>query len=872
MRRRVLRCVLVFSVLVLPCAVATGQVLPPYIQDFELFAACGTSCATPCLLSEGWTNSTIDGTDWLVDVGGTPSSATGPIVDHTLGTAEGHYLYTESSGCNNVSAELLSPVLTVAGSTAPGIRFWYHMYGATMGTLHVDVIEDPNGTPVRTNDVIPAVTGNLDQWQRTACIPLDATAAGGEVQVVVRGVTGSSFTSDMAIDDFEFFDLSGTDAAVVGISGPGCAGSSAVTVTIENRGGADLIDVPLTLLVDGVPQVTEVFPGPLAGCGTAVHTFTTAVLSPGVFDVTVTADLPGDSDPSNDSFTASMVFQPVVTSYPYLDDFEGGNVTWVHGGMNDPWEVGTPAKSVINTANSGLNAWVTGLSAPYQNSTYAWVAGPCVDLSSLQAPRFEAAVWWNSEFSWDGAQLQMTTDGVDWIPVGSVGSGANWYTDTTIVGLAPSGSEEGWSGRNSTANGSGGWVIAGQALPMVAPGSVARLRVAFGSDGSVVDDGFAFDDVRIFDPLAVEVAGALDTGGDGVADPGDVVTYTFTITNLATAGDQTNVAVTDSLGSTVSCPGGNPIPSLAPTEVVVCTGGYAITQEDIDLGSRANTASATSDQIGPVTASSSTPIPQDPAMTLVKTGVLDDGGDGADPGDLIHYSLEVTNGGNVTLTSVALSDPLLSAIACPGGNPIPTVAPGGVVTCTGSYAITAADIALGVRDNTASATSDQVGPVSSSFSTTIPTADLSVSLTDDRFVALPGDRVIYLLTAGNNGPYDAVGVTVEDLFPSLLVDCTWFCTPTGGASCTSGPIDGDIVDVIDLPAGSSAVYGAVCDVDLAAPPYEQLVNTATITRAAALPDPFMANNIATHSDCGPLRLFCAAFEGGDTSEWSHTVP
>ena len=90
---------------------------------------------------------------------------------------------------------------------------------------------------------------------------------------------------------------------------------------------------------------------------------------------------------------------------------------------------------------------------------------------------------------------------------------------------------------------------------------------------------------------------------------------------------------------------------------------------------------------------------QSPAITVVKS---------ASPstfsvaGETINYSFDVTNSGNVTLTSVKVDDhglPGLSAITCPHT----TLAAGASQTCTATYLTTAADVDAGSVTNTATA-------------------------------------------------------------------------------------------------------------------------------------------------------------------------
>ncbi|MCP4000274.1 MAG: hypothetical protein GY727_05115, partial [Gammaproteobacteria bacterium] len=185
---------------------AFPPVSAPYFVDFE------AALTLPNL----WTNETDDDFDWTVDEGGTTSSGTGPDVDHTLGTPLGNYVYTESSSPNYPSmvAHLTTPFIDMSTVSSPGLSFWYHMAGATMGELHVDVYH--NGAwvlDVMTPLVGPQQAATSDPWLQTI-VDLSAYAS-GPVQVRFRGITGTSFTSDMAIDDVAFSTLSGNPVMVV---------------------------------------------------------------------------------------------------------------------------------------------------------------------------------------------------------------------------------------------------------------------------------------------------------------------------------------------------------------------------------------------------------------------------------------------------------------------------------------------------------------------------------------------------------------------------------------------------------------------------------------------------------------------------------
>jgi MAM domain, meprin/A5/mu/CARDB len=575
-------------------ASAQAPVAAGFIENFDAEPTCTTTATAACPLVGSFTNLTTDnGGDWIADIGGTGSVNTGPSVDHTTGTPTGVYLYTETSGSTAGTERIVvSPKLDLATAANPQAGFWYHMFGDTMGTMHVDFIQQINagtdatfiqdgggpgihlinsptavftgvaagdtlnlsgavdpqfdgeyvivtaGSPTdvlvtttatftgmgavetmltyehnrTTVDITPPFTDNQDLWQKKDVPLLPALVAGGNAftgQVAIRFANGTSFTSDAAIDDFEFVDALPDDVGVQAFSlGTDiCPGSYNLTATIRNFGTNPQSNIPVTLLINGAVVAAETIAGPLAGGASVDYTFTTPVVlaAPGPFTGDVIANaVPNDQNPTNDLVSAAgsvSALGSIPVAGGYLEDFELGQGGWTIGGTTTTWAFGTPAGAVIVGAASGVNAFGTGnLTGQYLNNEDGFVRSPCFDMTGMADPYISLDVWWNAEFSWDGMNVQYTTDGGNtWTNVGAFGDPNNWYTDNTINGM-PGGSMEGWSGRDSTANGSGGWVTAFRQVPFLANVGAVEFRVTFGSDASVPDNGTAFDNFQIFEP------------------------------------------------------------------------------------------------------------------------------------------------------------------------------------------------------------------------------------------------------------------------------------------------------------------------------------------------------------------------------------
>ena len=236
-----------------------------------------------------------------------------------------------------------------------------------------------------------------------------------------------------------------------------------------------------------------------------------------------------------------------------------------------------------------------------------------------------------------------------------------------------------------------------------------------------------------------------DENGDGVVDPGETISYTFTVTNTGNV-TLTDVTVTDQLNGSVTCPTG----PLAPGQTITCHGDnpYTVTEADIVNGNVPNTGTADGTPpagVAPITpASSSVSTPTataDGSLSLVTNAVPgDENGNGkVDAGETISYTFTVTNTGNVTLTDVTVTDQLSGSVTCPTG----PLAPGESMVCHGdnAHVVTEAEALLGTVVNTGTANGtppagvDPVSPATSTVTTLVArAADVTPSPTD------PSDR------------------------------------------------------------------------------------------------------------------------------------
>jgi uncharacterized repeat protein (TIGR01451 family) len=257
------------------------------------------------------------------------------------------------------------------------------------------------------------------------------------------------------------------------------------------------------------------------------------------------------------------------------------------------------------------------------------------------------------------------------------------------------------------------------------------------------------DDAQVIVELKpdIEVVKTATTAGGKVTQVGQVVDYTFTVTNTGNT-TLTNVTLTDPLPGlstpTVNADGwpGTAAGVLKPGEKVIFTASLTVDQVRFDAGSILNTATTKGECDGcgePAEDDDdeSVEVEQHPAIDLVKTAETFDAGTSTPTdlaktlsavGDYAVYTFTITNTGDVTLHDVTLSDDMLAGY---GVTPdcvwtgAPELAPGESTTCTATLTATQAvkDSPYGELPNTAVAVGTPPDPDPTDYDDPEPVTD-----------------------------------------------------------------------------------------------------------------------------------------------------
>ena len=274
------------------------------------------------------------------------------------------------------------------------------------------------------------------------------------------------------------------------------------------------------------------------------------------------------------------------------------------------------------------------------------------------------------------------------------------------------------------------------------------------SDGNTVDDPTVVNTQSSGAMEVTKTASVVDTNGNGNNDQGDVIVYTILVSNTGSvtlSGLSLTDTLTDGSGGTLNLTSGpsfysNSLSSaegsLAVGEISTYTATYTISQNAANTGSVNNSVSVTAstpgntndvtdisddgdDTDGNTTNDVTVVITSsDSSIEVTKTAVVNDTNSNSktDQGDVIVYNITVRNTGNITLSSITISDTLSdgnggslsldsgpSFVSNSGSSAQGTLISGEIATYTATYTISAAAENTPSINNTAQVTASTPG-------------------------------------------------------------------------------------------------------------------------------------------------------------------
>jgi len=345
----------------------------------------------------------------------------------------------------------------------------------------------------------------------------------------IDGDIRDASTPDIGADEYDALPL---DLALIGFVQPtnvyGSAGSNVIVgVKIRNFGSDTVNTFAISYKYANEAPVTQTWTGVLLPNEIITHTFAIPFNTiAGLNSLCAYTGLAGDGDLTND--TLCMSFTGVPLYYvPHSDNFEG-LITWFATGTGNIWEWGVPSATLINTAHSPSNAWVTNLDGAYTNSSTEYLYSPYFKFTGVDSAYLEFWHWYNTESGYDGCRIEYSINGGTWTILGTQAdpNAVNWYNST--ISSYPC-----WSGNSN------GYVYSKFRLTSI-PAIVnsyypVQFRFKFFSDVSNVYEGWAVDDFAITVPPIPNDAGVSAILLPNIAtETGSSVTVQVTIKNYGT--------------------------------------------------------------------------------------------------------------------------------------------------------------------------------------------------------------------------------------------------------------------------------------------------------------------------------------------------
>ena len=193
------------------------------------------------------------------------------------------------------------------------------------------------------------------------------------------------------------------------------------------------------------------------------------------------------------AFNFSVVKINAQQSIPYFTDFETQDTAWnAVTNAGSSWQWGIPTSGFPASTFSGTHCWGVGLDSAYWNNTNAALYSPFFTFTNVVHSRLSFKKTLNTEYSWDAARIDYTSDnGATWnvlgtnsiLPQVAPQNCLSWYFNSNIL----SSGFPGWCGHLNY------WSYSEQDISFLAGQNSVQFRFIFTSDASISQKGFAHE-------------------------------------------------------------------------------------------------------------------------------------------------------------------------------------------------------------------------------------------------------------------------------------------------------------------------------------------------------------------------------------------
>ena len=187
----------------------------PWMDDVEGHGTTTSAAA----IANCWSATNTASFDWNITGFGTPSSSTGAL----SANSGSKFFYTEASGAGiGDTAILNSPSINLSTLTTPFLEFYYHMTGAQMGSLNVQVLSGTTWTNVLTLNGAQQ-PNQASPWNQQF---VDLSSYTGVIKLRFVAVSNGSWEGDISLDD------------IAVIESPSCFSPTMAGVTVNTSTSA----------------------------------------------------------------------------------------------------------------------------------------------------------------------------------------------------------------------------------------------------------------------------------------------------------------------------------------------------------------------------------------------------------------------------------------------------------------------------------------------------------------------------------------------------------------------------------------------------------------------------------------------------------